>query len=251
MRDGPSREPAPLALEVQNLTAGYGGIEVLRGIDLEASPGEVIAVLGVNGAGKSTLLNVIAGLHPASSGSVRAFGTDVTGDRADALVKAGLVLVPEGRELFPPLTVLENLQAALIRLRVRSKEETASRIEQVYEFFPVLADRRSHLAGTLSGGEQQMLAIARALMVQPQIMLLDEPSLGLNPLVIDQIYERLHEMAASGGPTIVLVEQHVERALGLASRGYVLDLGEVAASGSASELRGPAVRAVYMGSEDQ
>ena len=239
-------ENAP-ALVVKSLSTGYGGIEVLHEISLEVAPGEVVAVLGVNGAGKSTLLNSLAGLVEIRSGKVELFGRDVTKLRAHDLVKLGVVLVPERRELFPPLSVDENLKAALIRLKIRSRAEVSARIESVYESFPVLADRRSQFAGTLSGGEQQMLAIGRGLMVQPRIILLDEPSLGLNPIVMDQIYDRLAAMANSNGPTMIVVEQHVERALNLASRGYILDLGKVVAQGSSADLRNDSVKNVYLG----
>ena len=193
------------ALVVKNLSTGYGGIEVLHEISIEVAPGEVVAVLGVNGAGKSTLLNSLAGLVEIRSGKVELFGRDVTKLKAHDLVRLGVVLVPERRELFPPLSVDENLKAALIRLKIRSRAEVNSRIESVYESFPVLADRRTQFAGTLSGGEQQRVALARAFVVQPAVLLADEPTGSLDKASGERVMALMMDLNQATDTTLVLV----------------------------------------------
>lgn len=235
-------------LTVRGLRAGYGTAQVLHEVSVEVEDGETVAVLGVNGAGKSTLLRCLTGLHPLSGGTVSYRGVDITRLPAHRRIRSGLVMVAEGRELFPTLTVEENLRAGLVahgkKVRGAAAEEL---IQRATELFPTLRDRRRQLAGTLSGGEQQMLAIARALAAEPRLLLLDEPSLGLSPVIVDLIYDRLAFMKRSG-LAMVLVEQHVDRALHVADRGYVLDLGRVAATGTVAELAAAGeVRQVYFG----
>jgi len=230
-------------LSLRGLRAGYGPIEVLHGIDLDIPAGSVVAVLGPNGAGKTTLLSVIAGLHPASAGSVVLGGRRVNGAPADDLARAGLCLVPEGRGIFPNLTVHEHL-----RMVTHSGRRLAEIEAETFERFPRLADRRSQVAGTLSGGEQQMLALARALMGRPRLLLLDEPSLGLAPLVTREIFRIVRELNEEEGLTVLVVEQNANIALKVASRAYVLEVGRVAVAGSADELREhEGVRRSYLG----
>ena len=241
--DGPSE----LLLDVRDLDTGYGEIQVLHGINLQVAPGECVAVLGVNGAGKSTLLSTLAGLVPPWKGKVFFQGDDVTGAPSHRLRRRGIGLVSERRDLFPTLTVEENLRCGCVPFGGTHGKKADARIEQATELFPVLRERREQMAGTLSGGEQQMLAIARALAGDVQLLLLDEPSLGLSPIIVDLIYERLHAMKEQR-LSMVLVEQHVDRALEMAGHGYVMDLGHVVAAGRAQELRDSRqLETVYMG----
>ena len=217
-------------LELCGVTAAYGGIEALKGVDLEVPQGGVFAVLGPNGAGRTTMLSVAAGLHPATSGRVRFAGDDVTGRRADDLARRGLCLVPEGRGVFPSLSVRENL-----RMATHSGTDMATVEQRVYAAFPRLADRRNQVAGTMSGGEQQMLALARAVGTNPQLLLVDELSMGLAPMIVRQLYELVGQLAADG-LTVVVVEQFARTVLGVAERGALVVGGRVVRAGTTAEL---------------
>ncbi len=240
-------EPAETLLDVQGLETGYGQIQVLHDINLRVGKGECVGVLGVNGAGKSTLLNALAGINRTWRGTIEFEGDEVTRQTSNKARRSGIALVAEGRDLFPSLTVEDNLRCGLVPFGAVRGKKADARLEELAELFPVLADRRDQLAGTLSGGEQQMVAIARALMGDVKLLLLDEPSLGLSPIIIDVIYERLETMAKSG-LSMLLVEQHVDRALELAKHVYVMDLGRVVHSAQASELKDSRqLEAVYLG----
>ena len=231
-------------LEIHALRGGYGRVEVLRGVDLQVNAGEMVALLGSNGAGKSTLNKMVCGLCPAWSGTVRFDGQDLSGAHYRDVVKAGLIQVPEGRKVFPNLSVLENLELGSF---TRARERRASNLEKVFGIFPRLRERIRQNAGTMSGGEQQMLAIGRALMARPKVLLMDEPSMGLAPIMVDKIFEVVNDIHQQG-TTVLLVEQNASRALQLASRGYVMDSGEVTMSGDAKALLAdPKVRAAYLG----
>lgn len=233
-------------LEVEMLSSGYGSIVALREASLTVDEGEAVVIIGANGAGKSTLLKTIVGTVRSLGGSVEFGGREITGLAPEAAVRLGIVQVPEGRGIFPNLTTLENLELGGYSLR-RDRKRLRSRIENVFEIFPVLEVRAQQAAATLSGGEQQMLAIGRALVTEPRLLLLDEPSLGLAPKVARELFDLLGKLRA-GGLTLLLVEQLAYLALGLADRGYVLENGEMVLSGSASELRSdPRVRDVYLG----
>lgn len=228
-------------LRVTGLVAGYGRIEALHGVDLVVSEGEAVTVIGANGAGKTTLLKTVAGLIRPTRGRLIWDGRDITGWPAEKRVRAGLALVPEGRRVFPALSVADNLVLGGY-VRRRSLD-----FDVVYSLFPVLAQRRSQPAGTLSGGEQQMLAIARALMARPRLLLLDEPSLGLAPQVVQTIFRIIREINA-GGTTILLVEQNAHMALEVAHHGYVLEVGRIKMSDSAKALAASdEVRKAYLG----
>ena len=231
-------------LEVTGLRGGYGRTEVLRGVDLALQPGEIVALLGSNGAGKSTLNNIVCGLVPAWSGRVRFDGHDITGAHHRAVVRAGLIQVPEGRRIFPNLDVRENLELGSY---ARARERRAANLERVFALFPRLKERLDQRGGTLSGGEQQMLAIARALMSRPRLLLLDEPSLGLAPLIVRQIFGAIRKLNSEEKLTVFLVEQNAFHALKLAHRGYVMVNGRITLSGSGNELLArPEVRAAYL-----
>ena len=236
-------------LEVTGLSARYGAVAALRDVSLEVRAGELVALIGANGAGKSTLLRAIAGLVAPVAGRVALDGRDVTGQAPEAMIRAGVALVPERRRVFAPLTVLDNLELggyALPRGRdFRSRLEAG--VEETYRLFPVLRRRRDQLAGTLSGGEQQMLAIGRALMTRPRLLLCDEPSLGLAPLVVAEIM-RLLSSLREAGTTILLVEQNARMALRSADRAYVLEVGSVVLSGAATDLlEDDQLKAAYLG----
>ncbi len=234
------------ALEVSGLRAGYGKITVLWDVDLRADEGELVTIIGANGAGKTTLLRTISGLVPARGGSVRAFGSvSLVGRSPARIVRAGVGHVPEGRQLFPLMTVKENLESGAEYLpRARANAERNRKL--VFDLFPRLAERGAQLAGTLSGGERQMLAIGRALMSDPRLLLVDEPSLGLSPALSLTVFRALRQINREG-VTVVLVEQNVQQSLRIADRAYVLENGEVVKEGSGQELLGdPAVRAAYL-----
>jgi len=235
-------------LDVNGIVAGYGRITVLHGVSLHAGKGEIVTLVGANGAGKSTLLKVISGVLPARAGSVVLNGSDVTTVPAHRRVGRGVVLVPEGRMLFPTMTVDENLTlGGYLRTGRDAKRALQADRERVFDLFPVLAERRKQAAGTLSGGEQQMLAIGRALMSDPSVLLLDEPSLGLAPKVIAEIFAVLGRLRESG-LTMVLVEQDAKLALKYAERGYVMRTGSVVLEGGSSELlANDDVRLIYLG----
>jgi branched-chain amino acid transport system ATP-binding protein len=232
-------------LEVSGLRVHYGGIEALRGIDLAVPAGEVVALIGANGAGKTTTLRAVSKMLRPSGGSIRFLGEDVTALPSHRLVARGMAHAPEGRRIFLNLTVRENLDlGAYLR---RDRAGIARDVERAFALFPILAERRGQVAGTLSGGEQQMLAVARALMSRPKLMLLDEPSLGLAPQVVERIFGVLREVNASG-VALLLVEQNAHKALQLAHRAYVLETGAVAMTGTGKELlASPEVRKAYLG----
>jgi branched-chain amino acid transport system ATP-binding protein len=232
-------------LEVNEIHAHYGGIEALKGVSLSVDEGEVVTLIGSNGAGKSTTLRAITGLTPASSGSVVIDGEDVTRVPAHEIVDRGIALSPEGRHCFPRMTVRENLDLGAYR---RSKDTSvAEDLERVFELFPRLMERQKQKAGTMSGGEQQMLAMGRALMAKPKVLLLDEPSMGLAPNLVQRIYETIAEINR-GGVTILLVEQNANYALDVSSRGYVLETGRVVLEGESAKLRtDPEVQRAYLG----
>jgi branched-chain amino acid transport system ATP-binding protein len=232
-------------LRVDGLDVSYGGIRALRGVRLEVRAAEVVTLIGSNGAGKSTLLRALSGLVRPAAGSIAFQGEDVTGRRPEALVALGIAHVPEGRRIFANLTVRENLQLGAY---LRPARERAG-LERVFGLFPRLSERLAQPGGTLSGGEQQMLAIGRALMAEPKLLLLDEPSLGLAPILVQQIFAIIREIHEQG-TTVVLVEQNALQALAVASRAYVLETGTIALEGPAAELaRDPRVRAAYLGAE--
>ena len=232
-------------LEVRDLRIAYGGITAVKGIDLEVRERELVTLVGSNGAGKTTTLKALAGLITPAGGRVRYDGRDVTGMPAHRLVRAGMALVPEGRGVFSRLSVEENLDMGAYARRQR--REIAADRERVYGFFPRLAERRGQSAGTLSGGEQQMLAIGRALMSRPRLLLLDEPSMGLAPLMVQKIFETIRTITAEG-VTLLLVEQNAKLALELCDRGYVMDSGSIALADNAAALLGnPLVRKAYLG----
>jgi ABC-type branched-subunit amino acid transport system ATPase component len=238
-------EPQQAILEVQDLTVSYGAITAVRGASLRVAAGEVVALIGANGAGKSTILNTLSGLIRPDSGTAIFDGLDLTAAKSSAIVRHGLVQVPEGREILARQTVLENLSLATWGSRDRSAMST--QIEAVMKRFPILGERRAMRAGTLSGGEQQMLAIARGLLAKPRLLLLDEPSLGLAPQMVDQVFAAIEEIHKEG-TTILLVEQNALRALEIADRAYVLETGQIRLSGSGDDLlHNPAVRRAYLG----
>ncbi|GAA3824373.1 ABC transporter ATP-binding protein [Sphaerisporangium flaviroseum] len=232
-------------LEIDALDVHYGGVHALRGMSLTVQDGEIVALLGNNGAGKTTTLSAVSGLVRPTSGKVVFDGREVTRTKPEAIVKAGLVHVPEGRRVFSTLTVHENLQIG--GYLVRDQAEIRKRIDRVYALLPRLAERRSQQGGTLSGGEQQMLAIGRALVSGPRLLLLDEPSMGLAPLVVASVMELVREVNAEG-VSVLLVEQNAKAALKIAHRGYVIENGECVLDGSAAELRGDSrVVEAYLG----
>lgn len=233
-------------LKVVNLSAGYGKLTVVNAVSLNVQPNEVVALVGGNGAGKSTLLRSIAGLVNVSQGRVFLNGTDIAGRPAQKVARLGMVLVPEGRALFPGMSVLENLQVG-INARPGQPAEVQSRFESVYELFPVLKDRLKSKSGELSGGQQQMLALGRALMSVPDILLLDEPSTGLAPVLVAELFEKIRTLK-SGGMTILLAEQNVHMALDVADRGYVIENGRIVLEDTGAALKcSERVQKAYLG----
>jgi branched-chain amino acid transport system ATP-binding protein len=231
-------------LELADLTVAYGQRRALEGVSLTVGDGEIVTLLGANGSGKSTTLRTISGLVRPSAGRVRWNGQDIQRWPADAIVSAGIGHVPEGRDVFPEFTVLENLQTGAHTV---ARRDLAARLEAAYQLFPTLRERRRQRAGTLSGGEQQMLAIARALMIRPRLLLLDEPSLGLAPRLVQEILAVIQRINAEG-VSVLLVEQNARAALGIAARGYVLETGRVVAAGPSAALAADArVRSAYLG----
>ena len=231
-------------LEVTALRAGYGAIEILRGVDLSVGAGEIVALLGSNGAGKSTLNNNLSGLYRPFGGRVRFDGKDITGARSTRIVEAGLVQVPEGRRIFPNLSVRENLELGSYR---RGRAGRQKNLDHVVAVFPRLKERWTQHAGTLSGGEQQMLAIGRGMMSEPRLLILDEPSLGLSPLLVEEMFALISRLNGEG-LAILLVEQNVVQSLAIAHRAYVLEGGVVALSGNARDLaEHPGLRKSYLG----
>jgi branched-chain amino acid transport system ATP-binding protein len=234
-----------ILLKVTGLKVAYGGIQAVKGIDFEVREGELVSLIGSNGAGKTTTMKAITGSLPMNEGDIVYLGKSIRGQGPWDLVRQGLAMVPEGRGVFTRMTIVENLQmGAYIRT---DKEAIAADLEKVFGIFPRLKERRDQLAGTLSGGEQQMLAMGRALMSRPKVLLMDEPSMGLSPLMVDKIFEVVRDVYAQG-VTVLLVEQNASRALAIADRGYVMESGLVTMSGDAKEmLNDPKVRAAYLG----
>ena len=236
---------AATLLKVTGLKVAYGGIQAVKGVDFEVREGELVSLIGSNGAGKTTTMKAITGILPINDGDIEYLGHSIRGQGPWDLVRQGLAMVPEGRGVFARMTIMENLQmGAYIRT---DKAGISADVEKVFTIFPRLRERRDQLAGTLSGGEQQMLAMGRALMSRPRVLLLDEPSMGLSPIMVDKIFEVIRDVAAQG-VTILLVEQNASRALSIASRGYVMESGLITMSGQASDmLNDPKVRAAYLG----
>jgi len=231
-------------LEVSNLKVAYGGIQAVKGASFQVRQGELVSLIGANGAGKTTTLKAVTGTQPAADGDIRFMGQSIKGQGAWDLVKQGLVMVPEGRGTFTRMTITENL---LMGAYIREDDEVQADIDKVFAIFPRLKERALQLAGTMSGGEQQMLAMGRALMARPKVLLLDEPSMGLSPIMVDKIFEVVADIHGRG-TTILLVEQNASRALGLANRGYVMESGLITMDGDAkSLLNDPKVRAAYLG----
>jgi branched-chain amino acid transport system ATP-binding protein len=235
----------PTILKISGLKVAYGGIQAVKGIDLEISEGELITLIGANGAGKTTTMKAITGLQRWAGGDVQYLGQSIKGAPSYALLKRGLVMVPEGRGVFARMSIVENLHMGAYTRR--DQAQIRHDIERMFQLFPRLKERARQLAGTLSGGEQQMLAMARALMSQPRLLLLDEPSMGLSPIMVDKIFEVVRDISAQG-VTVLLVEQNARLALQAAHRGYVMDSGLITMSGQARQmLDDPKVRAAYLG----
>jgi branched-chain amino acid transport system ATP-binding protein len=232
-------------LKVTGLKVSYGGIQAVKGVDFEVHEGELVSLIGSNGAGKTTTMKAITGTLPINAGDIEYLGKSIRGQGPWDLVKQGLAMVPEGRGVFTRMTILENLQmGAYIRA---DKDGIEADIDKMFAIFPRLKERRDQLAGTMSGGEQQMLAMGRALMSRPKVLLLDEPSMGLSPIMVDKIFEVVRDVYAQG-VTVLLVEQNASRALSIADRGYVMESGIVTMSGDATQmLNDPRVRAAYLG----
>jgi len=236
---------AQVLLKVKALKVAYGGIQAVKGVDFEVQEGELVSLIGSNGAGKTTTMKAITGSLPINDGDIEYMGRSIRGQGPWDLVKQGLAMVPEGRGIFTRMTIMENLlMGAYVR---NDKAEIARDLDKVFGIFPRLQERKDQLAGTLSGGEQQMLAMGRALLSRPKVLLLDEPSMGLAPIMVDKIFEVVRDVYAQG-VTILLVEQNASRALGIADRGYVMDSGLITMSGDAKTmLNDPKVRAAYLG----
>ena len=233
-----------ILLEVSGLKVAYGGIQAVKGASFQVRQGELVSLIGANGAGKTTTLKAITGSQPVADGEIRFMGQSIKGQGPWDLVKQGLVMVPEGRGVFSRMTITENL---LMGAYLREDDEVQADIAKVFAIFPRLKERATQLAGTMSGGEQQMLAMGRALMARPKVLLLDEPSMGLSPIMVDKIFEVVADIHGRG-TTVLLVEQNASRALALADRGYVMESGEVTMSGDAKALLSdPKVRAAYLG----
>ncbi len=232
-------------LEVKDLVVRYGAIRALHGVSFHVDAGEVVTLIGANGAGKSTTLKTISGLLPVDGGEILYGGESITGIEASRIVRKGVIHVPEGRRIFSPLTVRENLEMGAFTRK--DKHEIEESLEYVFQLFPRLKERLEQTGGTLSGGEQQMLAVARALMAKPKLLLMDEPSMGLAPILVEEIFEIIQEIRQEG-VTILLVEQNAQMALSVADRGYVLETGTIDLEGTAQELaENPRVREAYLG----
>ena len=235
---------ATTMLKVTGLKVAYGGIQAVKGVSFEVRQGELVSLIGANGAGKTTTLKAVTGTQPAADGDIQYLGQSIKGQGPWDLVKQGLVMVPEGRGTFTRMTITENMQMGAYN---RNYADIYADIDKVFALFPRLKERRAQLAGTMSGGEQQMLAMGRALMARPKVLLLDEPSMGLSPIMVDKIFEVVADIH-SRGTTVLLVEQNASRALGLANRGYVMESGVVTMDGDAKALLDdPKVRAAYLG----
>ncbi|GAA4838559.1 ABC transporter ATP-binding protein [Luteimicrobium xylanilyticum] len=234
-------------LELENVSVSYGRIEAVRGVSLTVEEGELVTLIGANGAGKTTTMRAISGIRPLSTGTIRFDGRDITRMKAHERVVAGVVQAPEGRGVFPGMTVIENLEMGAYARTFKTKAEHDATLDNVFELFPRLAERKTQVGGTMSGGEQQMLAIGRALMARPKLLLLDEPSMGLAPMVIQQIFRIISEIHDQG-TTVLLVEQNAQQALSRSDRAYILETGEVTTTGPGKDLLvDPAVKAAYLG----
>ncbi|NMO05003.1 ABC transporter ATP-binding protein [Gordonia sp. TBRC 11910] len=234
-------------LVIENLAVHYGRIEALHGISLHVANGELVTLLGANGAGKSTTMRALSGLHKPTTGRIMFEGTDITATTTHARVRSGIIQVPEGRHIFPGMTVLENLDMGCYARKFESKAAYRETLDQVFELFPRLAERRGQYGGTMSGGEQQMLAIGRALMARPRLLLLDEPSMGLAPKVIAQIFAIIKQINA-GGTTVLLVEQNAQQALSRSDRAYIMETGVITKEGAGRALlHDNSVRDAYLG----
>ncbi|MDQ6658576.1 MAG: ABC transporter ATP-binding protein [Actinomycetota bacterium] len=234
-------------LEINDMTVSYGRIEALHGISLSVDEGELVTLIGANGAGKTTTMRAISGIRPLSRGGITFDGKDITKMKAHTRVLQGIVQAPEGRGVFPGMTVQENLDMGHFARTFKVKAEYNATLERVFELFPRLLERRTQLGGTMSGGEQQMLAIGRALMARPRLLLLDEPSMGLAPMIIQQIFTIISDINAQG-TTILLVEQNAQQALSRSDRAYILETGEVSKTGPGKELLAdPSVKEAYLG----
>ena len=247
MTNSPDADDRPVLLEVRDVVVHYGRIQALHGVSLVVRQGELVTLLGSNGAGKTTIMRAISGLRPLTSGSVWFEGNDLSRVKAHRRVTEGLIQAPEGRGVFPGMSVVENLEMGCYGRKFATKAEHKERLDWVLETFPRLAERRSQVGGTLSGGEQQMLAIGRALMARPRVLLLDEPSMGLAPMVISQIFKIIADINAQG-TTVLLVEQNAQQALTRSDRAYILETGEITREGNARELlEDDSIRAAYLG----
>jgi ABC-type branched-subunit amino acid transport system ATPase component len=232
-------------LRVQDVDAGYGKVQILHGVSLEVAPGEVVSIIGPNGAGKSTVIKAVMGIVRPSRGEIAFRGEPIAGLRTDLIVRRGIAYVPQGRIVFKDMTVVENLEMGAYT--VRDKGRVRRRMEEVFAIFPRLGERRKQRAGTMSGGEQQMLAMGRALMVEPTLVLMDEPSLGLAPLFVESVFEKIRELKAAG-MTLLLVEQNAVKSLAMSDRGYVLELGRNRFAGAGGDLLADErVRRLYLG----
>ncbi len=236
---------SPPVLQVENLRGGYGQIQVLHGLDFHVDDGEVVVILGANGAGKTTTLRAVSGMIEIE-GSIKFHGDEIAGKNAADIVRSGVAHVPQGRGTFPELSVEDNLRVGAY---TRKDNEVEADMERWYEVYPVLYERRTQTAGSLSGGEQQMLAVSRALMARPELLLLDEPSLGLAPLIVADLFERFHELNKQTGVTMLIVEQNAQLALGIADRGYVLESGSIVIDGQPADelINDDAIRKSYLG----
>ncbi len=236
-------------LRLVNVNSYYGLVQVLRNISLHVNKGEIVTLIGANGAGKSTTLRSISGLHPVREGSLFFKGRDVTNKRTESLVKLGIAQVPEGRQIFWPMSVMDNLElGGYLTYKIHGKKQLGMDIDKMLELFPILRERRGQYAGTLSGGEQQMLAIAMALMARPELLLLDEPSMGLAPLIVKEIFRVISDLKEQTGLTVLLVEQNAGAALKTADRGYVMETGKIILEqDAASLLQNQEVKRAYLG----
>ncbi len=235
-------------LRIENLSSGYGHVKVLHNLTLDVHEKEIVSMIGANGAGKTTLLRTISALIPAQQGNITYLGENVTHKPYDYFVKARLIHVPQGREIFAPLNVLQNLELGAFLYR-KDKKKVSERMEEVYQLFPRLKERSSQKAGSLSGGEQQMLAIGRALMSEPKLLMLDEPSLGLSPMITQEIFSVI-EILPQRGVSVLLVEQHAKAALGISNRGYVMQNGKIVKQGISTQLMDdPEIQDIYLGGQ--
>jgi branched-chain amino acid transport system ATP-binding protein len=247
MTNSNDTDERPVLLEARDVVVHYGRIEALHGVSVVVREGELVTLLGANGAGKTTMMRAISGLRPLTSGSVWFDGQDITRVKAHKRVTDGLIQAPEGRGVFPGMTVTENIEMGCYGRKFASRAEHKEKLDWVLETFPRLSERKNQVGGTLSGGEQQMLAIGRALMARPKVLLLDEPSMGLAPMVISQIFKIIAEIN-SQGTTVLLVEQNAQQALSRSDRAYILETGEVTRAGNARELLADdSIRAAYLG----